>query len=247
MATTTTTTPTGVTSVTTSWLKQHETLLIVVLVLVFGVFGLSKLYNVESARADAKNAAAQQQLVDAKANAATAAATAAQVQAQYVTLVQALAAQNTSLRASIGQRTATRAVQKTKDAALPVQGVADNWNAIAGTLVTPAGDNIIVSSTDAHKTLDVLRSVPTLQGNLADETTIAANTQQELNGADKDIAALNTQVTALNTQIVTADNACKTQVAAAKADGKKNAAKWFKRGLLVGFVSGIFLGHAAGI
>lgn len=230
-----------------SWLKTHERIIIVALVLAVGAFGLNKYFDVSAAKADAKAVAAEQVAADAKANSAAAAFTAAQTQAQYTALVQVLAAQNASLASSIAQRTASQTAQVIKNATLPVQGVAERWNTIAGTLVTPVGDTIVVSSTDAHRTLDMLESVPVLSANLADETTIAKNLRQSW---EKSVEVNDTQVkeiSALNNQLTADAKSCTLQIAAVKADGKKNSVKWFKRGLIVGFLGGLFVGHAAGI
>lgn len=230
-----------------SWLRTHERIVIVALVLAVGAFGLNKYLDVASVRADARAVAAEQVAADAKANSAAAAVQATQTLAQYTALVQALAAQNSSLAASMAKRTESQTAQAAKNATLPVQGVAERWNIIANTLVKPSGDTIIVSNTDAHKTLDMLEQVPTLRGNLADETQIASNFRQsweksaEVNGAQtKEISALNNQLTA-------DANSCKLEIAAVKAESRKNKVTWFRRGFIVGLVSGLWLGHAAGL
>jgi multidrug efflux pump subunit AcrA (membrane-fusion protein) len=230
-----------------TWLRQHERLIIVALVLAVGAFGLNKYFDVSAARRDARAVAAEQVAADAKANAAQAAITASQTQAQYTALVQALAAQNASLASSIAQRTASQTARATTNATLPVAGVAERWNVIAGTLVTPSGDTIVVSSTDAHKTLDMLESVPVLQANLTDETKIAGNYLAEVQKSDTLVNSLNYEVTSWKTLVDTNATACKAEVAAAKADGNKGKAKWFKIGFVTGFLSGLWAGHAAGL
>ena len=236
-----------VVSTTQSWLKAHERIVCLFLILGVTAFGFNKYLDVTAAKADARAVAAEQIAADAKANAAQAAITASQTQAQYTALVQALAAQNASLASSIAQRTASQKAQATTNATLPVSGVAERWNVIAGTLVTPSGDTIIVSSTDAHRTLDMLESVPVLQGNLTDQTQITQNLRQEVEKSDLLAKDLNVQINSLNVQITDQAKACTAEVAAVKADGRKNSIKWFKRGFILGFVSGIFAGHAAGI
>ena len=243
--TSTTVTPAAtIVSTTESWFRAHERIVCLFLILLVAGYGLNRYFDYSAAEADARAVAAEQVAADAKANAAAAALTAAQTQAQYTALVQALAAQNASLAQSIAQRTASQTAQAKTNANLPLSGVAERWNVIAGTLVTPSGDTLVVSSTDAHKTLDLLESVPILQGNLADETKIAQNYEQEVQKSDILTNSLNAQVTGLNSQIAANDKACVAQVAAAKADGHKNSIKWFKRGFIVGFVAGLWSGHA---
>ena len=241
MATITTSTATTPTSTliteTKSWLLQHERIIIVALVLAFGTFGLDKVYNVEAARADAKYTAVQQQLADAKANSAAQALATSQMTQQYQALVQALAAQNASLNASIAQRTASGNAQRTTDASLPVAGVAARWDDIAGTLVTPSGDTIVVSEADAHKTLDMLEQVPILVQNLADETKIAGNYLAEVQKGDLLTNDSNAQVTGLNTQLADQTKACTAQVAAVKANARKSKFKIALWAYVAGFLS----------
>ena len=125
--------------------------------------------------------------------------------------------------------------------------MAQRWNTIADTLVTASGDTIIVSSVDAHKTLALLEQVTTLAGDLADENKIAANYQEEVQKSDQVAKDLNAQVTGLNTQLADSAKACTAQVAAVKAEGHKNSVKWFKRGFVLGVITGLIGGHAAGI
>src|ERR1035438_1516250 len=84
-----------------AWLKAHERLAMLALVLAVGSFGMSKYFDVSAARADAKYVAAQQQVTDAKANSAALALATAQMQGQYTALVQTLSIQNAQLAASI--------------------------------------------------------------------------------------------------------------------------------------------------
>jgi hypothetical protein len=230
-----------------TWLKAHERLIMLALVLAVGTFGLSKYFDVEAARKDAKYVAAEQIVANDQKNSAALALQSSQTQAQYIALVQALSAQNASLSASIAQRTASGVVQRTTDASLPVAGVAARWNDIAGTLVTASGDTIVVSRTDAHKTLDMIEQVPVLVQNLADETKIAGNYQSEAQKADLLAGDLHSQVTGLNTQLADQTKACTAQVAAVKAEGRKSKIKFFKWGFITGFISGMYLGHAAGL
>ena len=240
----TSTTPTTVTSITQSWFKAHERLIIVALVLAFGTFGVGKFYDVEAARKDAKYVAAAQIAADDKLNSAAQAATVAQVTQQYAALVQTLAAENASLNASLTQRNVGLSQQVTKNATLPLPDLLARWNTLAGTSVTVNGVNASVSVQDSRKTVDLLESVPVLTANLTDQTKIASNYQAELEKSDVLAADLNSQITGLNTQLTDQTKACVAQVTAVKAEGKKNSVKWFKRGFIVGFVSGLWAGHA---
>ncbi len=239
-------TPT-ITSITTSWIKLHERIIIVALVLAVGTFGISKFFDVEAARKDAKYVAQEQIVANDQKNSAALASQTAQVTQQYAALVQALSAQNASLAASVAARNVVLTQQVIKNSTLPLPELLARWNMLAGTTVTVSGDNAIVSVQDSRKTVDLLESVPVLTANLADQTKIAQNYQNELQKADLLVNDEYNQITGLNKQLTDQATANKTEVAAVKAEGRKNSMKWFKRGFGLGFIAGIFTGHAAGI
>jgi len=231
-----------------SWLKQHEKIVILFLILAVGAFGISKFFDVDAARKDAKYVAAEQIVANDQKNSAAAATATAQMQSQYTALVQALATQNAALSASIAQRTASQKAQVVQDSTLPLPGLAARWNQLLPTVtptVTPTG--VILNEQGVRDTVSQLELVPALEGNLADETKIAYGYQQEAEKADALVNVQNSQIAGLNTQIADSTKACTAQVAAVKAEGHKNSVKWFKRGFGLGFIAGIFAGHAAGI
>jgi hypothetical protein len=230
------------------WLKSHERLIMLALVLAVGTFGLSKYFDVDAARKEAKYVAAEQIVANDAKNSAALALQTAQTTAQYQALVQTLADQNARLSASIAQRTASGAAQRTVDSTLPVSGLVARWTILVPTvvpMVTPNG--VMLNEQGVRDTVSQLELVPVLQGNLADETKIALDNQQQALKADALVSIQSTQITGLNTQIADQTKACTAQVAAVKAEGKKNSMKWFKRGFGLGFLSGLFVGHAAGI
>ena len=249
--TTTSTTPTAtVTSVTQSWFRAHERIIVVALILAVGAFGLNKYFDVSAAKADAKAVAAEQVAADAKANSAALAAQSAIQAQQYQALVIALAAQNASLARSIASRQAALPVQQATDARLPLSDLATRLqtlgNAPVGS-ISVAGNQIDLTPSGAVSVTQTLEQVPVLQGNLADETKIALNTRQELEKSDVLSADLNAQITGLNNQLTADANSCKLNIAAVKADARKGKAKWFRIGYVAGLVSGLWLGHAAGL
>lgn len=231
-----------------TWIKQHERVVIISLILLFGGWGLSKFYDVDAARKEAKYVAAEQIVANDQKNSAALALQTAQMQSQYIALVQALATQNAALASSIAQRTASGTAQRTVDATLPVSGLVVRWNTLLPTVVpVVTATGVTLNEQGVRDTVSQLELVPTLQGNLADETTIAQDNGLRAERADTLVGIQSTQIAGLNTQIADQTKACTAQVAAAKAEGHKNSVKWFKRGFIVGFVSGIFAGHAAGI
>jgi len=124
--------------------------------------------------------------------------------------------------------------------------MAGRWNLLIPTVEpsTPLTGGLSLTEAQAHDTLAYMEQVPILQGNLADETQIAQNYQQEVQKSDLLNADLNAQVTGLqkeNTDLVAKD---KADVAQAKAEGRKGKIKYFKIGFVTGFLAGLWGGHA---
>ena len=230
-----------------AWLKAHERLAMLALVLAVGSFGMSKYFDVSAARADAKYVAAQQQVTDAKANSAALALATAQMQGQYTALVQTLSIQNAQLAASIATRQTAQVAQQTVDAHLPVTELATRLqtlgNAPVGS-VSVVGGGIDLTLLGAVSVTQTLEQVPVLVQNLAEETKIAGNYQTEVAKSDSLTADLKSQVTGLDTQLTDQTKACTAQVAAVKADARKSKVKWFKIGFVTGFLSGLWAGHS---
>lgn len=230
------------------WLRAHERLIILMLILAVGAFGLSKYFDVDAARKDAKYVAQEQIVANDKQNSAAQAIATAQMQSQYTALVQALATQNAALGASIAQRTASQKAQVITDQTLPLPGLAARWNTLLPTVTpTVTTNGVTLNEQGVRDTVSQLELVPALQGNLADEIKIAQAYQQEAQKADALVNIESAQIAGLKTQIVDETKANAAEVAAVKAEGKKNSMKWFKRGFGLGFLSGLFVGHAAGI
>jgi len=243
--TSTTTTPTAtVTSVTQSWIKTHERLLCLALVLAFGCFGVSKYYDHEATVKSAQATAAAQVSAADHTNNLALASQAQQIAQQYAVLVQTLSAQNASLNAAMAQRAVTQKAQVVTDSKLSLLEMAGRWNLLIPTVEpsTPLTGGLSLTEAQAHDTLAYMEQVPILQGNLADETQIAQNYQAEVQKSDLLNADLNAQVTGLqkeNTDLVAKD---KADVKACKAQERKSKMTWIKRALAIGFGLGLYAG-----
>jgi predicted nucleic acid-binding protein len=251
--TTTTTTPAtattpAITAVTTSWFKLHETLLLAVLVLGTLGYGVERYFDAEVAKNNVQVALTQQQVLNDQKNAAAIAATVAQDRASLQAEVQADHALIASLAASVASRNTGLVAQTKVDADLSLTGLAARWNQLLPTVTpTVTTTGIGLTAQGAHDTVASLEQLPVLIQNLKDETAIAGNYQQEVQKSDILVTDLNNQVTGLNKQLADSSKECIAQVAAVKAEGKKNSIKWAKRGFILGFIAGIWAGHAAGI
>jgi len=231
-----------------TWFKAHERLLLVALVLLVGHYGV-KHYLDNAASADktkvdvAVAALASQKAVDVQLAAQTAQAT-----AQYQTIVQALSVQNVALAKAVTERSAGLQQQRQIDSQLPVSGLAERIQALAlmppGSIsITPT--SVVLTQPGALSVASALESIPVLTQDVKDETQIADNRQLEVEKANSVVSSLTAQVSGLTLAGVDADKACKAEVASVKADARKSKLSWFKRGLVVGFIGGLFVGHAA--
>lgn len=230
-----------------SWLQRHERLLIVLLVLVAGTWGLGKYLGSEAAIAKGKQAVAEAALAAAKDQAAKDAATVSQVESQYQAMVQTLTAQNSALATAVAQRDAGLAGQQGKDKALPLPELAKRWQTLANvkdTDISATSAGISVTSEGAVQTVITLEEVPVLQADLKDQKAATANAQLELGKSQEVITALGSQVGNLNVELQKQGVACKAEVTAAKAVGRRNSFKWFLRGFITGFIGGTYTGHA---
>lgn len=229
-----------------SWIMRHERILIVALVLIAGSWGLQHFLNNAAAADKTKAVVAEQALLAAKATSAQQAAATAQIQAQYAIMVEQLTKQNQTLATAVGARQTALGTQQQANASLPLGSLANRLVALAQ---PPAGS---VSNTETSVTLtqsgtlavvNTLEQVPVLTANFNDEKKIADNLASELVSANALVTAQVTQVAGLNTQLADQVKADKAELASVKASARKSKLNWFKAGLVVGFVGGIFVGH----
>jgi len=239
-------TPTPVATATKTWLQLHERIVCLALVLAFGYFGVSKYYDHEATVKDAQATAAAQIAVADHTNSLALASQAQQIAQQYAVLVQTLSAQNSALNAAMAQRAIQQKAQVVTDSNLPMAGVAARWAVLIPSVQpsTSLTGGISLTSGQAHDSLEYMEQVPMLQANLADETKIAGDYQQEVQKSDLLNADLNAQITGLqkeNADLVAKD---KADVASARAEGRKGKIKYFKIGFVTGFIAGLWGGHS---
>jgi hypothetical protein len=247
-----------------TFLKNHERLILGLVLVGAGFFGYTKWVNfqegVAQRKADATQAALNAQV---QANTALAAASkqaadqSAAAIAQYQQMVTALTAQNQQLANQIAQRNQGLEVQKGKNASLDAAGVASRIDVLENLplgSVAPLGDGVSLNHDAAHQVLDDLESVPVLNQNLKDETQTVANKDTQIKGLQDIVAKQQTQIDDLTKQLAGAALALKDseantvkQVDLQKQKDRKSKIAWFKGGVVVGFVAGLFVGHTAHI
>jgi len=232
------------------FIKTHERLLIVALVLLAGSWGYSRYADNAAAKSEARATVAEQTLASQKAQDAQNQAQIVQLTQQYQQLTQVLAQQNASLAASVASRQTAQVAQQAKDAHLPPSDLATRLqtmgNASVGEVtVTPTG--LALTEQAAVSVTETLEAIPVLQADLRD-TQITLQTSEATVAKANDLTAEQAkQITGLNLTAKDADVVCKAQITAVKAEARKGKIKWFKIGFVTGFVSGLWAGHSAGL
>jgi hypothetical protein len=221
-----------------TWIKQHERMIITVLVGLVLWFAIGK---IDTLVANHDNANLQQAKVVAQAqiekNAALA-AQAAQQAAQFQALAEKVQAQNTALaQANVALVTALTKQQKT-DATLPPTQLVARLNTLvpeAGASVTPNG--VTLPENGAVATVQELEKVPVLTTQLSDTQTELKNEQGLLMASTAQVATLNSEVASLKLEAVDQAKVCTAQIAVVKAEARRSKRRWFLGGFVAGWLS----------
>jgi hypothetical protein len=245
ITTATTTTPTAVTqTVTTSWLKHHERIVIVALVLLAGCWGYGRYAGIAASRAETRATVAEQALSAQQSQNSQNAAQIATLTQQYQQLTQALTVQNASLAASLAARQKAQAAAVATDATLAPADLATRLETLGQApvgSVTVSGNEIAMTQLGAVAITQTLEAIAPLQANLRDTTATLQTAEATQAKADALIADQTKQIAGLNLAAVDADKVCKAQVAEVKATSRKNSLKWFVRGTVIGFIGGLLV------
>jgi len=221
-----------------TFLKDHETLLIVCILVVFVWFSYGKIADV-IAEHDNKVLQAQKLVTDADAKAAV------QLQAvvkQDAENLATITAQKDAANAQLAQAnaalsTALAARQKT-DATLPLPELAARWQVLvpsATPVATTSG--VAVSASGAVATVVALEQIQPLKDQLANETTAKANDDVMLTAANKSITDLNSQVAGVTKLDTDHQAQCKDEKKVLVAQARKSKRRWFIAGYVAGFIS----------
>jgi hypothetical protein len=227
--------------------RTHERLILLLVVLSFGSWGLSRTLGYFATR-DMTQATTAQKAADAAQT--QNAQLAAQVALQATALQQAESAQEKAtgaLLAAMGQRDSASqgkvvVVQQPKTPSAAVADLQGVYNLPTPVTVTATGADIPTEDIQLFTVAKI--EGDTAKADLLDEQKIAADVTANLTQANGLISAYKTEVDGLNGQIVLDKKACTAQVTAIKADARKSKSKWFKIGVVVGFVAGFMSGHA---
>jgi hypothetical protein len=206
-----------------SWLKAHETIFIVLMFLLVGVYSINKFLDHESAKDAQAATLAAQQLTEARQEAATAASA-------YQAALTVAQQENAALTTAISQRQTVLVQQQTAIKTLPLSAVGQGiQTAIGGTGdITTEVDGLKLNDSASRRALSLLDEIPVLQADQTDLNSQLKNETDALTAAQSVIVN--------QTKELTADDAsCKAQIASIKATARKKEWHW----LIVGYLGGL--------
>lgn len=233
-----------------SWLKQHERLVIVFLVLLVTTFGINKYINYAADQSHAQAASSAQLLAQQQNENKILDEQRKEDAQQYQQTMQAMQQQIAALNIAIVTRNAQVIDQQHKNNISPLPEVAARMKNLAGlddSEIQVSASGVSVSESGVRKTTNQLEEVPVLRANLSDTQQIADNRQKEIDKADTLIGSLNTQVDGLKLETQKQENACKDQVADIKKQARRSKRNWFLRGAATGAAVAFYIALHFGI
>ena len=217
-----------------TFIKAHEKILIVAACLFAGFHFYSKGIDYLDRR-DARQATAAQQVVNADT------VTNQQLAGQLAQLRAQVAADTAQSVAKIKAAQASAAAHQAVDQNLPLPDLASRWAYLVNLQpgdITPTADNkLLLTDAGARATVKQLENLPAL-------TETIVQTDAELAGCNQVSGKKDDVIAGLNKQIADTAEARKVDAKAAAAAQRKSWLKGFKWGVGVGFVAGLFVGHA---
>ena len=248
-----------------TWVTTHEKLIIIIILCFVGWHLYTKGLDAWSQYEDKQVAALQAQSAADKAATAAALkqdaadkATAAKAQAASNAMTAQVTAANAALAAAITARNAQTQQQQQTDLHATLPALDQRLVALVPAVnpqdivAAPDGKSVTVGIDTASKTVVQLELVPELQQDLKDTQTENAGLQTEITSLQTYNAALVAEVATedktislLQTEVADNDKTCTALVNAEKVKTTKAFWHGFKVGAIVGFIGGLFVGHAA--
>ena len=235
--------------VVSTFLKAHETLIIILVLAVVTFFGYSKAINYLSAHDALINNKAQvtlQAQIDANKQSAD---TTAQLVSRYSDLVTELIASNAKIAAAQTQRAQVTQKQQAVDKTLPPPELAARWNTLLKmpSGVSPDANGYTATPDAAVATVTQLELVPQLQADLAGQQMLTSNGLQQIGGLTAINNSQAAEIAGLGTQIQDQTKACVAQVNSIKAAARKSKLHWFEFGFVTGFLARQFIKTETGV
>jgi len=247
-----------------TFLKQHENLLITLILCAALLWGVGKGLSAWQAHDQMQVNQLEKQVADDKAQLAQANQNVAEVKAQAAAdkaasaqMVAAMAAQNAALNTAIQARDKQTQTQQQIDLHASIPALSQRFMALvpginpADMKVAPDAKTVTIGQDTAEKTVAQLELVPQLQQDNKDLQTEIKNMQGELASLqgynttlEGVVAAEDKQVALLEKAAADSDKACDAKVALEKAKGRRSFLRGLKIGVVVGFFGGLFASHS---
>jgi len=222
------------------WLRAHHTVLLIVAVFGTLLFLGNKYLNHSYDVAVARSQAAQEVLKDQVAKNADLQKQQDTREQQYQAMLDTLTRQNQSLVSAVAARNSQVVGQQKVDAALSTTELSARHESLVGLRgVNYTENGYLVAPGVELQTVQSLETLPAFQANLKDEQTLVSNKDAQITGLNGVVVGLNGQVDGLRLQLTDSGKACDAEVSVAR----KSRWKWFKTGLVLGFGSGVVVGH----
>jgi hypothetical protein len=232
------------TSVTQSWLKTHERIIIVFMILVCGTYGFNHWLDRTSTKDSAK-AVASEQIATSQAAANKLLTTQlAQQTALFEQEKNAHAQEVARIVAAMASRNVVtkQAVAVAVAPKTPSQAVSDLSTAYTlPVAVVPTDTGADVPTADLQQFTAIKIEHDALQSDVLDLQTQVTSDNQQISADSSLVTGLQTQVTGLNAQVKDNDVACKAEVTASKAQARRSKGHWFLLGVVTGFIGRSFL------
>ncbi len=227
------------TNAVSTFLKQHETLIIVVLGFLLFWFVTGRVENIIAAHDNANLNTVKAQLVAQVATDKKTQDLVVQQAADMKALNDKVLAQDAALaQANRALATALSQRQQTNNN-LPLPELSARWSVLVpgANGITFDGEHLLVDNASSHATVNELEKVPVLTTQLANETKVAENTNTLLSAANGQVATLNTLVDGKDLELKKADDTCKAEIKTVKDAARKSKRRWFIGGFIAGFAS----------
>lgn len=217
-----------------NWIKEHERLIIIILVLSVLMFSFNKYINYESEKTKINQALISEEVkqlfdkvqADETAN--------NQERKAFEEKVLSLESQNKSLISQIENDNIVLRQRQTVDNSLSLKDLSLRWENLVGSGITPNGSSVLVTSDAAHETVNQLESVPVMKDELTKDGQLIENKEQELEAENNFNLSLTKEIQDGKLLLDKKDKQCQADISALKAGDRKGKRNWFLRGVVVG-------------
>lgn len=233
---------TAVTAKAESWLKQHERIVLVAMLLIFSFFVLDKGLGIVSRYEVHKAQEATAVLAAQKAKNDLDLAQAKSMLADYQSALIASTHEIAALTASQARRNQQVTQQQQDDAHMQPSKLAERWQGLVndtGIQATSLGFSLTNSA--ALATIEKVEQIAPLQQDLADEQAKTKSLQETVDKGNDLIAKGKVVVNGLQLQLTDKDKECTASLNAEKSKARVGKLKAFGIGYVSGILTGIVL------